>query len=187
MVEGDLLGVDQETEQSPDRARGDQDWLGEPSRGRRSQPRAESWQGNNVICPYMQRATCIWLYLVVSFSYIDNLLAKPWSACNAVRGLWRPDNRGARSTSMDNTSLDAFIRMIAAQGILGILRVIGAAVFALSWLVLPCFICAVQRSISIAARNCAHSIARWICHGSHGVRCKASNGLSPYDTTNTTI
>ena len=47
---------------------------------------------------------------------------------------------------MDNTSLDAFIRMIAAHGILGILRVIGAAVFALSWLVLPCFVCAVQRS-----------------------------------------
>ena len=54
---------------------------------------------------------------------------------------------------MDNTSIDAFIRMIAERGIMGILRVIGTAVFALAWMVLPCFVFAVQRSISHCSQD----------------------------------
>jgi hypothetical protein len=89
---------------------------------------------------------------------------------------------------VDNTSIDAFIRMIAERGIMGILRVIGAAVFALSWMVLPCFVFAVQRSTyhcsqELRALNSKIDLvmARMLFEG------KASNDLSPYDTTNTTI
>ena len=89
---------------------------------------------------------------------------------------------------MDNTSLDAFIRMLSAHGILGMLRVIGAAVFALSWMVLPCFVCAVQRSTShcrqeLQALNKKMDLvmARLLFEGNE------SHDLSPYDTTNATI
>src|SRR6266446_1628244 len=119
---------------------------------------------------------------------IGIFLAKPWIESNAARGLWRPDNRGERSTSVQNTSIDAFIRMISERGIMGILRVIGAAVFAISWMVLPCFVCAVQRSIShcsqeLRALNSKMDlvIARML------FECNESNDLSPYDTTNSTI
>ena len=89
---------------------------------------------------------------------------------------------------MDNTSLDAFIRMLSAHGILGILRVIGAAVFALSWMVLPCLIFAMQRSISHFSqelralnRKMDLVIARLLFEGHE------SHDLSPYDTTPATI
>ena len=89
---------------------------------------------------------------------------------------------------MDNTSLDDLIRMISAHGIMGILRVIGAAVFALSWMVLPCFVCAVQRSTShcrqeLQALNKKMDLvmARLLFEGHE------SHDLSPYDTTPATI
>ena len=89
---------------------------------------------------------------------------------------------------MDNTSLDAFIRMISEHGIMGIMRVIGVAVFALSWMVLPCLIFAMQRSIShfsqeLRALNSKMDLvmARMLFEG------KESNDLSPYDTTTATI
>ena len=84
---------------------------------------------------------------------------------------------------MDNTSLDAFIRMIAAHGILGILRVIGAAVFALSWLVLPWFVFVVQRSTDHCSQELRALnkkmdlvIARLL------FECEASQDLSPDET-----
>ena len=89
---------------------------------------------------------------------------------------------------MQNTSIDDLIRMVSTRGIMGILRVIGAAVFALSWMVLPCFVCAVQRSIShwsqeLRALNSTMDLvmARMLFEG------KESNGLSPYGPTNATI
>jgi len=89
---------------------------------------------------------------------------------------------------VDNTSLDAFIRMIAAHGIMGILRVIGAAVFALSWLVLPCFVFAVQRSTDHCSQELRALnkkmdlvIARLLFESNE------SHELSPYDTTHATI
>jgi hypothetical protein len=84
---------------------------------------------------------------------------------------------------VDNTSIDAFIRMIAERGIMGILRVIGAAVFALSWMVLPCFVCAVQRSTSHCSQELQALnkkmdlvIARLL------FECRASQDLSPHET-----
>jgi len=89
---------------------------------------------------------------------------------------------------VDNTSIDAFIRMIAERGIMGILRVIGTAVFALSWMVLPCVVCAVQRSTShcrqeLQALNKKMDLvmARLLFEGNE------ANDLSPYDTTHATI
>ena len=83
---------------------------------------------------------------------------------------------------MQNTSLDAFIKMISEHGIMGIMRVIGTAV------VLPCFVFSVQRSTyhcgqELQALNSKMDlvIARML------FECKESNALSPYDTTNATI
>ena len=84
---------------------------------------------------------------------------------------------------MDNTSLDAFIRMISERGIMGIMRVIGTAVFALSWLVLPFVVSAVQRSTyhcsqEIRALNKKMDlvIARLL------FECEASQDVSPDET-----
>ena len=89
---------------------------------------------------------------------------------------------------MHNTSIDAFIRMISAREIMGMMRVIGAAVFAISWMVLPCFVCAVQRSTShcrqeLQALNKKMDlvIARLL------FECEASQDLSPHETINPPI
>jgi len=80
---------------------------------------------------------------------------------------------------MDNTSLDAFIRMIAAQGILGILRVIGAAVLRSLGLYchasfVPCKI-NIHCSQELRALNSKMDLvmARMV------FECKASNGYRP--------
>ena len=84
---------------------------------------------------------------------------------------------------MDNTSLDAFIRMIAAHGIMGILRVIGAAVFALSWLVLPCFVFAVQRSTDHCSQELrALNKKMDLVMARLLFECEASQDVSPDET-----
>jgi hypothetical protein len=87
-----------------------------------------------------------------------------------------------------NTSIDDLIRMISARGIMGILGVIGAAVFAISWMVLPCFVCAVQRSTS-HCRQELRALNRKMDLVIHRMlfECKESQDLSPHETINPPI
>ncbi len=84
---------------------------------------------------------------------------------------------------MQNTSIDDLIRMISARGIMGILRVIGPAVFALSWLVLPFVVSAVQRSTSHCRQElqALHSKMDLVMHRIL-LECEASQDLSPHET-----
>ena len=84
---------------------------------------------------------------------------------------------------MHNTSIDAFIRMISAREIMGMMRVIGAAVFAISWLVLPCFVFAVQRSIYHCSQE-LRALNRKMDLVMHRIllECEASQDLSPHET-----
>ena len=54
---------------------------------------------------------------------------------------------------MQNKSLDDFIRMISELGTVNVIFVICAAVFAMSWILLPFLVFTIQRSINKCGRE----------------------------------
>ena len=88
---------------------------------------------------------------------------------------------------MQNKSLDDFIRMISELGTVNVIFVICAAVFAMSWILLPFLVFTIQRSINkcgrelrLFNRKADLIISRFL------FECKESKDASSLDTINST-